>query len=261
MKPARSVISLIVVSFFLFGLWIVTVGLFWLGYFSPTSNTAPISSHASIRLSIIGLELPQIVDQSRSFDVMLGDSIVEAFFAKSACSPILNAGIGGGGIDTVFPVLEKLRQYKGRIDAVVLGIGVNDANAELVKGYADGRAAYLTNWAARYREAVLILRSLDVRLYILPILPVEAGKSLGAGYFDVDVINEMNKAIVQIGSEYNLPILALPASLQGSKQGIAKDGTTVDGVHPAAQTYRVVGDLVEGALGNTDCQPSRSPDR
>lgn len=159
---------------------------------NPTSSPQVVSSHALVRTNIIGLELPQIAGLSASFNVLLGDSIVEALYTGPSSIPIIDAGIGGGGVNSTLVVLDGLGPYKGRIDTIVLGIGVNDAYSGLVNSDSAGRSDYLQNWTIRYKEIIDRSKKLARAVYLIPVLPVENGKELGSKYFDVDMINQMN---------------------------------------------------------------------
>ncbi|MGM4912863.1 SGNH/GDSL hydrolase family protein [Rhizobium sp. 768_B6_N1_8] len=204
---------------------------------NPTSSPQVVSSHALVRTNIIGLELPQIAGLSASFNVLLGDSIVEALYTGPSSIPIIDAGIGGGGVDSTLVVLDGLGPYKGRIDTIVLGIGVNDAYSGLVNSDSAGRSDYLQNWTIRYKEIIDRSKKLARAVYLIPVLPVENGKELGSKYFDVDMINQMNQKIIEISATSGVSIVPLPVSLAGDGHGLANSGSTTDGVHPTAKTY------------------------
>ncbi|MFS8047087.1 SGNH/GDSL hydrolase family protein [Rhizobium sp. BR 314] len=205
---------------------------------STPAFSPPIASpHALVRTNIIGLELPQAAALSTSFNVLLGDSIIEALYTGPSPIPIIDAGIGGGGVDSTLMVLDGLASYKGRINTIVLGIGVNDANSGLVNSDSAGKPDYLQKWAVRYQEIIIRSQKLARNVYLLPILPVEDEKELGSKYFDIDMINQMNQKINEMSAISGALLVPLPASLTGNGHGLAAPGSTTDGVHPTAETY------------------------
>jgi hypothetical protein len=79
--------------------------------------------HSDVREFIIAAQLAR----AESPIVFLGDSITEAAMLPNAiCNhPVINAGIGGAGIDQLLKVAPTL--FKGRSPAlVVLAVGTND---------------------------------------------------------------------------------------------------------------------------------------
>jgi hypothetical protein len=223
---------------------------FWTGRHVAPINVPNAGTHMAVRVAMVGLLLPQIAMQPGKFDVILGDSITEGAFLQTADSrPLLNAAIGGGGIDSMFQMLNQLETYRGRIDRALMAIGVNDAQRGAITGYPNGRSEYLDRWAQHYQDAAQILADLGAKVTLFPILPVEDSKPLGTGYFDPEAIHKMNEAIREIGSRHGWPVadVAVPTAAN-SKSGIIGIGSTVDGVHPTSATYRKFVDAVRSAL-------------
>jgi lysophospholipase L1-like esterase len=210
-------------------------------------QTPPLAIHAPVRTAIIRLQLSQI--GSRKFDVILGDSISEgAFLSNVTDTPLLNAAIGGGGIDLVFPVLDQLRNYPGHIRKALLAIGVNDAQRSTTEGHLKERPEYLDWWTQRYEDAAKDLAKLGAEVILFLILPVEDNKPLGSKNFDPALIQQMNESIRKIGTRHGWPVITVPVPTAGDSQGTIAVGSTLDGVHPTAATYKIFVDAVRLAL-------------
>jgi lysophospholipase L1-like esterase len=187
--------------------------------------------------------------QPGKFDVILGDSITEGAFLQTADSrPLLNAAIGGGGIDSMYPMLNQLETYRGRIDRALLAIGVNDAQRGAISAYPNGRSAYLDHWAQHYEAVAQGLAGLGAKVTLFPILPVEDSKPMGTGYFDPEAIQDMNETIREIAKKHGWPIANVAVPTAGNSTGILATDSTVDGVHPTSATYRIFVDAVRSAL-------------
>lgn len=215
-------------------------------------DTSQVSHpHDKVREAVVRLQLPQIDQMAGDgkFDVILGDSIVEAAVLSNVDSrPLLNAGIGGGGIDTVFPILDLLNRYSGRINRAILAIGVNDASRDRISKSSEGRFAYLARWAQNYESAASRLADLGCQVELFLILPVEENKSLGTQYFDQAAIGKMNELIRELGKRRGWPVVEVPVpTIDGSREIMAPD-STADGVHPNAKTYRIFTDTIRSAL-------------
>src|ERR1700722_19376292 len=117
---------------------------FWTGRHVAPINVPNAGTHMAVRVAMVALLLPQIAMQPGKFDVILGDSITEGAFLQTADSrPLLNAAIGGGGVDAMLQRVNQLETYRGRIDRALMAIGVNDAQRGAITGYPNGRSAYL----------------------------------------------------------------------------------------------------------------------
>jgi hypothetical protein len=183
-------------------------------------------------------------DQERAgprYRAMIGDSITVAGRLLPVCDgPVLKAAFNGAQVQhAVDHIILPLRSRPPA--AILIAIGVNDAWRHIVTP----RAQRLTDFAASYRRLIREAQALtpDVGLLLVP--PVAKDGALGASFFDMTLIEAFNQIIVELAADAKLPTFSL-APLAGP-DGLARAGTTTDGVHLTAAGYAIWMDVVTRA--------------
>ena len=139
--------------------------------------------------------------------VMVGDSISEMMWLPQLCGrPVLNAAIGGTGIDSALQVVRTVSKH-ARPAAYIVATGVNDASRSAAFDPAE--------WRSKLKA--LIASAGNATVTIVEPLPVEAGKPLGTPYFDPARLAQMRDIVRSTASS----VVRAPLRI----------GTT-DGVHP-----------------------------
>lgn len=190
-------------------------------------NRLPQPSHWQARKAIIELQKPSVPDGAI---LLLGDSIIESFHPNRlvvgdrSCS-LVNAGFGGIGVRDLLDHAEEVTAIM-KPSFVLLAVGINDARPDVD----------IKTWTRDYTRLVETLIDRGATPALFTVLPTEAGLELGSGY-PADRIARLNDAIKAIGVALDLPVVDNSAEVTGP-DGLAKSGTTVDGIHPSAQILR-----------------------
>ena len=155
-----------------------------------------------------------IIRTTPSAVIVFGDSIVQAApLPPSICgTPIVNAGIGGAGIDYFVRYSKELLGASAP-KLIVLAVGINDAHEETLRSFR-----------SRYQSAVTAL-SQRAPLVLATIAPVESGTftqkiDLMALPFLNETIKDMGETIIDL-----------------NEQMIGSSHFTTDGVHLNAEGY------------------------
>lgn len=185
------------------------------------------SSHAALRAGFISTQLLQAKGE---IWIVLGDSIVEGMYLpRIGAYPVLNAGIGGGGVITTLELVRRLPTKTGRIAGIVLAVGVNDAQRS--RKADAGRVG----WRRDYLKLLSVAaQKFGGQIVICTIFPVERDKPLGEAYFDPAVVAALNDDIRSLAGEKRLVVADLEREFS-SWQGAG--GYTTDGVHLTPEGY------------------------
>jgi lysophospholipase L1-like esterase len=179
--------------------------------------------HSVVREFVIAAHLAR----AESPVVVLGDSITEAAVLPDAiCGhPVINAGIGGAGVDQLLKVAPTL--LKGKSPAlVVLAIGTNDAYA------TPGQEQ---RFSASYIKLLQFLAPITPKVVVANIPPVDPqGRLIVATGIDPSLIERFNLALPKIAEDAGVPIVDLNKAV--SAEGAAE---TIDGVHLAPRAYNL----------------------
>lgn len=146
--------------------------------------------------------------------LIVGDSIVEFSYTPILCGlPVLNAGIGGIGVERWIDLLPSVFA-DAKPSRVVFALGVNDTQA--------GRQMTPEQWASDFGK--LISEASAAKVSVVAINPVEPSKPVGAT-FDRALIVSLNQQARKIASRAGATFIDAPARER-----------TIDGVHlvPAA---------------------------
>jgi lysophospholipase L1-like esterase len=157
--------------------------------------------------------------------VFLGDSITEAAVLPDAiCGhPVINAGIGGAGVDHLLKVAPTL--LKGKSPAlVVLAIGTNDAYA------TPGQEQ---RFSASYIKLLQSLGPITPKVIVANIPPVDpkGGLTVATG-IDPGLIDRLNEALPKIAEDAGASLIDVNKAV--STKGRAE---TIDGVHLTPRAY------------------------
>ena len=195
------------------------------------------AGHVELRKHLIWHQVHQA---DTNFMLIVGDSIVEAMDMPSLAGlPVINAGIGGGGVldvEELIAIIPAERPVKG----LVIAIGVNDTpHGETPPDYFDKCSASLKRTLSK---AKLLAGN---QVAVSTIIPVEKGKPMGDQNFDPEKINEINRRIRDIAKETNTHLIEHDASFAN----LTSAGTeyTTDGVHLNDAGYQVMKDSLRKA--------------
>ncbi len=197
--------------------------------------------HLDVRRQIIAFHAAQ-AGESAVF--VCGDSRVEA--ARLPCEilgiPVVNAGIGSA---TVRLVESEIKKFAGSAQCLVVCVGVNDAKT------ASKTSHSVMNFADAISQACSSLAPDNGRLVLATIPPVEAGKPLGVGYYDPELITHFNGVIRNLCKELKFVLADTAVELADSK-GNLREGLSVDGVHLQPEAYvlwlRVIVQAIESSV-------------
>jgi lysophospholipase L1-like esterase len=184
--------------------------------------------HSDVRLFMIKAHLARATHPI----VVLGDSITEAATLPEAiCNhPVVNAGIGGAGVDELLAVAPSLLQGKAPA-LVVVAIGTNDAHA------SEGQEE---RFSASYVRLLRSLAGISSKLAVANIPPVTPGGPLTqAVHLDLGLVDRFNQVLPNLAGMAG-------ASFIDIHQALTADGppAMLDGVHLAPATY----DLWDAAM-------------
>lgn len=197
-------------------------------------NTTP-PNHIQIRQFSITTQSQQVLGK---FALIIGDSITEALsLINYQGMPVLNGGMGGGGIQSAYDLLDKVT-IKPAI--IIIAIGVNDSVKK------NESKLSLNEWEAKYRLTVTKAKSLTDHLILSTIIPVEPGKPLGDKYFDSELIEKMNLIIRKISKEESLNLIENDNGFK--KLLTSKTIYTIDGVHLTPYGYKIWKKNLEHAI-------------
>ncbi|MDR2507022.1 MAG: SGNH/GDSL hydrolase family protein [Candidatus Accumulibacter sp.] len=238
----------------LFGLFVLTLFLFlsvvaaaWSGYKRISVQLAALKSglasrkdcipplfaskHAALRKHFA---LDQISQADQGFILIIGDSIVEGMNLPSIAGiPVINAGMGGGGILDARELIAKIKSGTSP-NGVLIAIGVNDA----IRG-GGASPNYSAQWESVMRDTISRAKALaGDKVAVSTVIPVEKGKPLGDQYFDPQKIDEINRIIRKVCAESKITLIDQSASFIGLT-GSGVEYTT-DGVHLNNTGYRLM---------------------
>lgn len=204
--------------------WLAPLGLLFF------VNTGWCADHIHIRNSIINSQLAQVDGATL---LVVGDSIVESWFAKPIGScQILNGGLGGGGVSAVMSFLNSIKENPDsrKLNGIIVAVGVNDAHI--------GKLAldYLANWNNEYLKMVELALKINSKVSLSTILPVENDMPLGTKYFDPMLIEQMNVSIRQIAKDKGVHLID---GNEAFRRAQWNGHYTVDGVHLTVDAYKV----------------------
>jgi lysophospholipase L1-like esterase len=184
--------------------------------------------HSDVRQFVIAAHLAR----AKNPIVFLGDSITEAaVLPRAICGhPVVNAGIGGAGVDDLLKVASSLLDGKSPV-LVVVAIGTNDAYA--TPGREQG-------FSASYVKLLQTLSIITPKVVVANIPPVDPkGPLTVAAGVDPSLIDRLNLALPKIAEDAGASLVDLNRAV--SAKGAAE---TIDGVHLAPRAY----DLWDAAM-------------
>lgn len=182
--------------------------------------------HLDVRRQMIAFHAAQAGENAI---FICGDSRVEA--ARLPCDilgfPVVNAGIGSA---TVKIVESELGKFASGAKRMVVCVGVNDAKA------ASKKSRSVVNFADAISQACSSLTPENGGLVLATIPPVEAGKPLGVGYYDPQLIARFNDVIRSLCHNLKLTLADTAIELSDGN-GNLREGLSVDGVHLQPEAY------------------------
>ncbi|MBM6596424.1 SGNH/GDSL hydrolase family protein [Microvirga pudoricolor] len=206
----------------------------------------PFAPHWLIRDIVIGSHMQAAGPDGLLF---LGDSIVEGFYpGRIAGLPVVNAGFSGIWCEALEPKVERL-VANARPRIVALLVGTNDAK----KG--QGPAEVVTV-AGFYERILAILSATGLPLIAVTPPPVELGKRLTT-FYAPDAMTDLSRHAARLARAAGATVVDIHAAFQGDGAG-AREGTTVDGIHLSAASYRRLHAMLEAAA-TAILQGSQSP--
>ena len=173
----------------------------------------------------------EVIRTTPSAVIVFGDSIVEAApLPSSICgTPIVNAGVGGAGIDYFVRYSKELLGASAP-KLIVLAVGINDAHEET-----------LLSFRSRYHSAVAAL-SQRAPLVLATIAPIEPGTF--TQMIVPEALPRLNETIKDTGET----IIDLNKQMIGSH-------LTTDGVHLNDQGYALwTRAIIEGIRKGLGCE-------
>jgi lysophospholipase L1-like esterase len=190
--------------------------------------TTVAHEHSDARLFMIKAHLAR----ATSPIVVLGDSITEAAtFPEAICNhPVVNAGIGGAGVDELLAAVPWLLQGKAPA-LVVVAIGTNDAH---------GSEGQEERFSASYAGLLRSLAGVSPKLAVANIPPVAPDAPLTlAAQLDAGLINRFNQVLPNLADMARASFIDIHKALTAN--GLPE---TLDGVHLAPAAY----DLWDAAM-------------
>jgi lysophospholipase L1-like esterase len=194
--------------------------------------------HSSVRQFVIAGKIARAVSPV----VVFGDSITEAaVLPRAICGhTLVNAGIGGAGIDELLRAAPSLLDHKSPA-LVVLAIGTNDAYP------TPGRKQQFTE---TYLKLLHSFGSISSKIAIANIPPVDprGGLTVAAG-IDADLISSFNQILPKLAKDSGASFIDLNKAV--SSGGV---GATIDGVHLSPSSYAMwEATIIEGIVKALDC--------
>jgi lysophospholipase L1-like esterase len=195
--------------------------------------------HSDVRRFMIRSHLARAVSPV----VVFGDSITEAAVLPGAiCGhAVVNAGIGGAGVDELLKVAPSLLEGKSPA-LVVVAIGTNDAHA------TPGREH---QFSEAYAALLHSLTDIAPKLLVANIPPVDPkGPLTVAAGIDANLIDQYNLILPKLAERAGVLFIDL-------NKAVSAKAETLDGVHLAPLAYDPW-DLVmlQGIKGALNCSAS-----
>jgi lysophospholipase L1-like esterase len=185
--------------------------------------------------------------------LVLGDSIMEAMYGDQLCGlPVLNAGVGGTGVDFVAAHVERMLSWS-RPSYVLVSVGINDAT----RAGSPRNEADLSQWARTYSSLLDRIEGVHAVPLVMTLLPVEKDGALGERYFDRATVVDLNRRLRELSEARNGRLLDGFSAFADHK-GAMKIGSTVDGVHLTGESYGLLRNLIEGGLREAAKRAGRS---
>ncbi|MDI3563937.1 GDSL-type esterase/lipase family protein [Bradyrhizobium sp. Arg816] len=186
-------------------------------------STTISHEHSDVRRFMIAGHLARAANPI----VVLGDSITEAAdLPEMICGHVVvNAGIGGAGVDDLLAVAPSLLEGKA-LALVVIAIGINDAFA------AEGQE---TRFSASYATLLQSLASVAPKLAVANIPPVAPNAALTkAAHLDAGLIDRFNLLLPDLAKTARASFIDLHEAVTAKGQP-----ETLDGVHLAPSAYEL----------------------
>lgn len=185
----------------------------------------PAEYHAQLREGAVSSQT-RIAGTGRA--LLIGDSIAEGFWWNTICSGrIINSGVGGAGAQIIRDHAASFIQ-RSSPQVVIIAVGVNDAKTDVLPDIND--------WKLWFNGIVLSAHQAGATMVIETIMPVEANKPLGDGFFSTPTIQAYNAHIRQVATNYGA-VLNDNYVAFANAQGLMPAGRTFDGVHPSNALY------------------------
>lgn len=170
--------------------------------------------------------------------LMLGDSITEAFWWNQLGGRyVINLGQGSGGIEQAITAAHYVVPI-AKPSIVTILIGINDCHT--------GQEADPSVWGQQLKALIEYLKANGAIPIVASILPVEAGKPLGAGYFNPACITALNAQLWYVAAPAEIKVNLNYHFMDST--GRMHPGWTVDGVHPTGAAMRVLYDDLQTGL-------------
>jgi lysophospholipase L1-like esterase len=199
--------------------------------------------HSEVRRFMISGYLARAVSPV----VVFGDSITEAAILPDAiCGhPVVNAGIGGAGVDELLKDAPLLLEGKSPA-LVVLAIGTNDAYA------TPGREQ---QFREAYTALLQRLALLAAKLVVANIPPVDPkGDLTVVAGMDASLIARFNALLPKLAEDAGASFIDL-------NRAVSADGKleTIDGVHLAPRAYDLWDEaMLAGVRSSLNCSANRA---
>jgi lysophospholipase L1-like esterase/archaellum component FlaC len=186
--------------------------------------------------------LAQAEQLQNDFVLVTGDSITEGLYLQRLLDlPVLNGGMGGGGVRDVQGLLDNF-PTSSRIKAIVIAAGVNDSVR------MNPPSGYFENWEKIYRSVVAKAKQLtEGHVAVSTIIPVEADKPLGDQYFDPDTIFHLNSIIRKVSVDQKVVLIDNDPPFM--RLLTEKNQYTVDGVHMNRTGFETWKRNLQAAIG------------
>jgi lysophospholipase L1-like esterase len=185
--------------------------------------------------------------------LVLGDSIMEAMYGDRLCGlPVLNAGVGGMGIDFVAAHVDRMLSWS-RPSYVLVSVGINDAT----RTGSPRSESDLSRWTRTYSSVLDRIEAARAVPLLMTLLPIETDGALGERYFDRATVVDLNRRLRELSEVRNRRLIDGFSAFSDHK-GAMKIGSTVDGVHLTGESYRLLRSLIERGLHQAAKQAGRS---
>ncbi len=172
--------------------------------------------------------------------ILIGDSITEGFWWNTiGPERVINAGYGGISAQQMLLRMPTLNLNSNSKKAIVC-LGMNNAIPNLIP-------SQITQFTSAMNNIVKSLKTRGTSIWIASIPPIEPSRMANPIRSQAS-INLLNAEIVyKICKSNNVPLINLNV-LMDLSTGVAKPGTTRDGIHWTRQTYINVYDIYDNAI-------------